>query len=134
MRIGLVALVAAGFAVGAAAYAQDKKIDAISVDEVMKNSWKSASPEWQERLLQDQTMKECTESRNEPNRTQPTMCSSGSPASRRRTRRSTSVSSAASSSRIAASSSANTHPAARSRAAIEARRSVTLWSLGDSNS
>lgn len=66
MRIGLVALVAAGFALGAAAYAQDKKIDAISVDQVMKNSWKSASPEWQERLLQDQAMKECTESRNAP--------------------------------------------------------------------
>ena len=67
MRIGLVALVVAGFTAGAAAYAQDKPtIDAISVDQVMKNSWKSASPEWQERLLQDQTMKECTESRNAP--------------------------------------------------------------------
>jgi len=67
MRIGLVALAAAGFIVGAAAYAQDKPtVDAIGVEQVMKNSWKSASPEWQERLLQDQTMKECTESRNAP--------------------------------------------------------------------
>ena len=67
MRRGLVALVAIGLTAGAAAYAQDKPmVDAIRVEQVMKDSWKSAPPEWQERLAQDQTMKECTESRNHP--------------------------------------------------------------------
>lgn len=67
MRMTLLALVAAGLVAGAAAYAQDKPaVDAARVDQVMKDSWKSASPEWQERLVQDQTMKDCTASRNAP--------------------------------------------------------------------
>ncbi len=67
MRIGIATLIAASLAAGAAAYAQSQPtVDAIKVDQVMKDSWKSASPEWQERLVQDQTMKECTESRNAP--------------------------------------------------------------------
>lgn len=67
MRKVLVALVAVGLTAGAAAYAEDKPVvDAIRVEQVMKESFKSAPPEWQERLVQDQTMKECTETRNQP--------------------------------------------------------------------
>lgn len=67
MRKGLVALVAVGLSAGVAAYAKDKPmVDAIRVEQVMKDSWKNVPPEWQERLVQDQTMKECTESRNQP--------------------------------------------------------------------
>lgn len=67
MRKVLVALVAVGLTAGAAAYAQDKPmVDAIRVEQVMKDSWKNVSAEWQERIVQDQTMKECTEARNQP--------------------------------------------------------------------
>lgn len=67
MRKGIAALVAVSLAGGAAAYAQQKPtIDAAKVDQVMKASWKSAAPEWQARLEQDQTMKECTASHNQP--------------------------------------------------------------------
>jgi sulfur-oxidizing protein SoxX len=67
VRKGLVALIVVGLTAGAAAYAEDKPaVDAIRVEQAIKESWKSAPPEWQERLTQDQTMKECTESRNQP--------------------------------------------------------------------
>lgn len=67
MKKSLVALVAIALTAGAAAYAQDKPaVDAIRVEQVMKGSWTKAPPEWQERLGQDQTMKECSESRNQP--------------------------------------------------------------------
>ena len=66
MKKGLSVLVAIGLVAGAA-YAQDKPaVDAIRVEQVIKDSWKNAPPEWQERLVQDQTMKECTETRNQP--------------------------------------------------------------------
>jgi len=67
MRIRPIALFVAAVAAGAAAYAQDKPAaDAVRVDQVMKDSWKGAPAEWQERLVQDQTMKACSESRNQP--------------------------------------------------------------------
>ena len=67
MKKSFVALVAIALTAGAAAYAQDKPaVDAIRVEQVMKGSWTKAPPEWQERLGQDQTMKECSESRNQP--------------------------------------------------------------------
>jgi len=66
MKKGLTALAVIGLVAGAA-YAQDKpSVDAVRVEQVIKDGWKSAPPEWQERLVQDQTMKECTETRNQP--------------------------------------------------------------------
>ncbi|MFO7297304.1 MAG: sulfur oxidation c-type cytochrome SoxX [Pseudomonadota bacterium] len=66
MKEGLMALAVIGLVAGAA-YAQDKpSVDAVGVEQVIKDGWKSAPPEWQERLVQDQTMKECTETRNQP--------------------------------------------------------------------
>ena len=54
MRKGLVALIVVGLTAGAAAYAEDKPaVDAIRVEQAIKESWKSAPPEWQERLTQE---------------------------------------------------------------------------------
>jgi sulfur-oxidizing protein SoxX len=67
MKKGVIGIATLSILCVAAAYAQQKPaIDAIRVEQVMKDSFKSAPPEWQERLVQDQTMKECTESHNRP--------------------------------------------------------------------
>jgi len=39
---------------------------AASVDTVIKSSWTSASPEWQARLVQDETQKACSQHRSAP--------------------------------------------------------------------
>jgi sulfur-oxidizing protein SoxX len=55
----LLALLALAFA--APAFAQDKPaIDPARLEAVMKKGWPGASPEWQARLVPDETMKECS--------------------------------------------------------------------------
>jgi sulfur-oxidizing protein SoxX len=39
---------------------------AMSVDDVIKSSWATATPEWQARLSQDETQKVCSQYRNAP--------------------------------------------------------------------
>ena len=39
---------------------------AASIDSVIKSSWATATPEWQARLLQDETQKVCSQHRNAP--------------------------------------------------------------------
>ena len=39
---------------------------AMSVDDVIKSSWATATPEWQARLAQDETQKVCSQYRNAP--------------------------------------------------------------------
>jgi L-cysteine S-thiosulfotransferase len=39
---------------------------AMSVDDVIKSSWATATPEWQARLSQDETQKACSQYRNAP--------------------------------------------------------------------
>lgn len=71
MKQGVIVLFAAAIAVTGAALAEQKPaVSQARVDQVIKESWKSASPEWQERLVQDQTMKECTATRNQPSNEQ----------------------------------------------------------------
>jgi sulfur-oxidizing protein SoxX len=52
---------------GGAAFAEQKRADhAGRLEQAIKESWKGAAPEWRARLVQDQTMKECTDQRNTP--------------------------------------------------------------------
>jgi sulfur-oxidizing protein SoxX len=53
---------------GAAAVSaqQEPAAHASRLEQAVKESWKGAAPEWQARLVQDQTMRECTEHRNAP--------------------------------------------------------------------
>ena len=39
---------------------------AASVDAAIKSSWASAAPDWQARLVQDETQKACSQYRNAP--------------------------------------------------------------------
>ena len=58
-----------------AAVAQDKKaeqpkVDPALVDKVVESSWKNLTPELQKRVDQDETMKICSQTRNNPNEAQ----------------------------------------------------------------
>jgi sulfur-oxidizing protein SoxX len=39
-----------------------------SVDDAVKSSWSKLAPDWQARLVQDETQKVCSETRNAPSR------------------------------------------------------------------
>jgi len=45
---------------------QQGEIDPAMVDAAIKHSWSTASSEWQQRLVQDETMQQCTKYRNNP--------------------------------------------------------------------
>lgn len=67
MRLAAIIFVAATLTGPAALQAQQAAtVSSERVEQVVKDGWKSASPEWQERLVQDRTMKECTETHNAP--------------------------------------------------------------------
>lgn len=70
MRTILVASAALAFLGASAALAQQKKtaVDSAVLDRVMKDSFKKAAPDWQARLLQDETQKVCSETRNAPDK------------------------------------------------------------------
>jgi sulfur-oxidizing protein SoxX len=67
MRKRFALFVCAALLGSAAAIAQEKSVVGPSrIEQAIKESWSSAAPEWQARLTQDQTMKECTDHRNVP--------------------------------------------------------------------
>src|SRR5690606_8146433 len=71
MKPSIILLAAIAVAGTGAAVAQQKPtVSPARVDQVMRDSFKSATPEWQQRLVQDQTMKECTATRNQPSAAQ----------------------------------------------------------------
>jgi L-cysteine S-thiosulfotransferase len=58
--------VAAGLSLAAAYLLWRPQGHAASVDDVIKRSWTRATPEWQARLVQDETQKVCSQYRNAP--------------------------------------------------------------------
>jgi L-cysteine S-thiosulfotransferase len=61
------ALLALTFAGGSAVVAQEKPaIDPARLDAAIKASWRTAPPEWQARLVPDETMRECSSYGNNP--------------------------------------------------------------------
>ena len=58
--------VAAGLSLAAAYLLWRPQGHAASVDDVIKGSWTRATPEWQARLVQDETQKVCSQYRNAP--------------------------------------------------------------------
>jgi len=58
--------VAAGLSLAAAYLLWRPQGHAASVDDVIKGSWTRAAPEWQARLVQDETQKVCSQYRNAP--------------------------------------------------------------------
>jgi sulfur-oxidizing protein SoxX len=67
MNKGLALLACLALLGGAAAVAQRKSsVRDDRIQHAIEESWKGAAPEWRARLVQDQTMKECTEHRNTP--------------------------------------------------------------------
>jgi sulfur-oxidizing protein SoxX len=58
--------VAAGLSLAAASLLWRPQGHAASVDDVIKGSWTRAAPEWQARLVQDETQKVCSQYRNAP--------------------------------------------------------------------
>jgi sulfur-oxidizing protein SoxX len=65
----LAVFICLALASGAGAVVQRKSgLDDSVVQRAIEESWKGAPPEWQGRLAQDQTMKECTEQRNAPSK------------------------------------------------------------------
>jgi sulfur-oxidizing protein SoxX len=60
------AALAIALATGPALAQSPPKADAARVAEIIKNTFKSASPEWQQRATQDETQRVCSETRNNP--------------------------------------------------------------------
>jgi sulfur-oxidizing protein SoxX len=58
--------VAAGLSLAAAYLLWRPQVHAANVDEVIKESWTRAAPDWQARLVQDETQKVCSQYRNAP--------------------------------------------------------------------
>lgn len=58
--------VAAGLSLAAAYLLWRPQGQAASVDDAIKQSWTRAAPEWQARLVQDETQKACSQYRNAP--------------------------------------------------------------------
>jgi L-cysteine S-thiosulfotransferase len=67
MNKGLALLACLALLGGGAAVAQrNSGVRDDRIQQAIEESWKGAPPEWRARLVQDQTMKECTEHRNAP--------------------------------------------------------------------
>jgi L-cysteine S-thiosulfotransferase len=67
MNKNLAPFVCAALLIGASATAQQKTgVDTTRIEQAINESWKGATAEWQARLVQDETMKACTEHRNAP--------------------------------------------------------------------
>ena len=62
----LVLLAASVVLVAAGAYLLLRGQSAASIDTAIKSSWASAAPDWQARLVQDETQKLCSQYRNAP--------------------------------------------------------------------
>ena len=58
--------VAAGLSLAAAYLLWKPQVHAASVDDAIKQSWTRAAPDWQARLVQDETQKACSQYRNAP--------------------------------------------------------------------
>lgn len=58
--------VAAGLSLAAAYLLWKPQGHAASIDDAMKQSWTRAAPDWQARLVQDETQKACSQYRNTP--------------------------------------------------------------------
>jgi L-cysteine S-thiosulfotransferase len=58
--------VAAGLSLAAAYLLWRPQVHAANVDDAIKESWTRAAPDWQARLVQDETQKVCSQYRNAP--------------------------------------------------------------------
>ncbi len=58
--------VAAGLSLAAAYLLWKPQVHAANVDDAIKESWTRAAPDWQARLVQDETQKVCSQYRNAP--------------------------------------------------------------------
>lgn len=58
--------VAAGLSLAAAYLLWRPQVHAASIDDAIKQSWTRAAPDWQARLVQDETQKACSQYRNAP--------------------------------------------------------------------
>jgi sulfur-oxidizing protein SoxX len=67
MRQAIRFLICAGLLFSTSVFAQQPaKVDAAAVEAAIKQSWASEPAEWQQRLVQDETMQQCTQYRNNP--------------------------------------------------------------------
>jgi len=57
-------------AVPALADKNPAKVDSAKLDALLKTGWPNADADWKKRLVQDETMKVCTETRNNPSKEQ----------------------------------------------------------------
>ena len=62
----LVSLAVSAALVAVGAYLLLRGQSAASIDTAIKSSWASAAPDWQARLVQDETQKSCSQHRNAP--------------------------------------------------------------------
>ena len=66
MRRLLVGLGVAGVAVAAALAQERHDVDPSLLDRMIKDSWQQVAPDWQQRLVQDETQAACSRYRNNP--------------------------------------------------------------------
>ena len=66
MRRLLVGLGVAGVAVAAALAQERPDVDPSLLDRMIKDSWQQVAPDWQQRLVQDETQAACSRYRNNP--------------------------------------------------------------------
>ncbi len=66
MRTTSLLLVASVLVPSAAAAQTEPKADPARVEQAVKDGWRNAPPEWQARLVPDETMKQCSAHENSP--------------------------------------------------------------------
>ena len=66
MRTHFLGVLAASFLITPALAQTKPTVDPARVEQAVKDGWRNAPPEWQARLMPDETMKQCSASENSP--------------------------------------------------------------------